>query len=150
RPPPARAARGGPPPYPTPPGRGRSQRAGTLGPYSLSRSCQTGTVSGSGTSGMGASWYSGPRSATWNDADRAKIARPCGAATARRGGEEGVGGQGVPQPVGRDGPSGGHQGLAGHLAAEDPLEILVRAAAPEDVLLDLLEVEDLLQHVQAG
>ena len=35
----------------------------------------------------------------------------------------------------------GDEGLAGHLAAEDPLALLVRELAPEDVDLDRLEVE---------
>ena len=39
----------------------------------------------------------------------------------------------------------GHQRLAGHLSAEHPLAILLRAAAAEDVHLELLEVEDLDQ-----
>ena len=37
----------------------------------------------------------------------------------------------------------GHERLAGHLAAEDALAVLVGRHAPEDVDLDRLEVEQL-------
>jgi hypothetical protein len=47
-----------------------------------------------------------------------------------------------------DGAGGGHEGLARDLAAEDPLAILVGLPAPEDVLLDLLEVEQLQKLVE--
>ncbi len=47
------------------------------------RSWKVGNDSGSGTSGIG-SWWSGPLSSTWNDADRLKMARPCWMATTRR------------------------------------------------------------------
>ncbi len=40
-----------------------------------------------------------------------------------------------------DGPSRGHQGLAGDLPAEDALAILTGAHAAEDVDFDRLEVE---------
>ncbi len=49
--------------------------------------------------------------------------------------------QRVHRPVALRGAPGGDQGLAGHLAAEDPLQGLLRAAAAEDVDLDLLQVE---------
>ena len=42
-----------------------------------------GSVSGSGTSGIGI-WKSSPGSSTWNDVDRWKMARPCWMATTRR------------------------------------------------------------------
>ena len=41
-----------------------------------------------------------------------------------------------------DGPSGRDERLAGDLTAEDPLAVLLRAPAAEDVHLELLEVED--------
>ncbi len=47
-----------------------------------------------------------------------------------------------------DRPSGRDQGLARHLAAEDPLAVLLRAAPAEDVHLELLEVEELDQVVE--
>ncbi len=40
-----------------------------------------------------------------------------------------------------DGATGGDQGLAGDLAAEDPLAILLGAVAAKQVHLELLEVE---------
>ena len=51
-------------------------------------------------------------------------------------------------PPGLDGASRRHQGLGRHLAAEDPLAVLVGAHAPEDVDLDGLEVEEVDQEVQ--
>ncbi len=47
------------------------------------RSWNVGSVSGSGTSGIG-SPCSKPSSTVWNDADRLKIALPCWTATTRR------------------------------------------------------------------
>ncbi|GAA4962566.1 hypothetical protein GCM10023238_32330 [Streptomyces heliomycini] len=49
--------------------------------------------------------------------------------------------QGMHGTVALRGAAGGDQGLAGHLAAEDPLEGFLRAAATEYVDLDLLQVE---------
>src|SRR5205085_3300441 len=49
--------------------------------------------------------------------------------------------QRVHRAVAVRGTGGGDQRLARHLAAEDPLEGLVRASATEDVDLDLLQVE---------
>ncbi len=56
--------------------------------------------------------------------------------------------QGVHRPVRRHGPPGGDQRLPGHLPAEHPLPLLIRAAAAEDVQLDLLQVEQFDQPVQ--
>jgi hypothetical protein len=56
----------------------------------------------------------------------------------------------VDRAVGRSGPAGGDQGLAGDVAAEDALAPLVRLASPEQVLLDRLEVEELEQGVEGG
>ena len=53
--------------------------------------------------------------------------------------------QRVHRAVALRGAAGGDQRLAGDLAAEDPLQGLVRAAAPEDVDLDLLQVEQVDQ-----
>jgi hypothetical protein len=50
----------------------------------------------------------------------------------------------------RHGPPGGDERLAGHLAAEDPLQVLVRAAASEDVDLDPLQIEELDEHALRG
>jgi hypothetical protein len=47
-----------------------------------------------------------------------------------------------------DGASGGDERLAGHLAAEDALAVLVRRAATEDVDLDRLEIEQRHQVVE--
>ena len=44
----------------------------------------------------------------------------------------------------------GDQRLPGHLAAEDPLAVLLRAAAAEDVHLELLQVEERDQPVERG
>ena len=55
---------------------------------------------------------------------------------------EGVG------PTHLDGPSGRHQGLGRHLAAEHPLPLLVGADAAEDVDLDGLEIEQVDQEVK--
>jgi len=49
--------------------------------------------------------------------------------------------------VGLDRAGGGHQRLAGDLATEDALAVLVRRDAPEDVDLDRFEVEDLHERV---
>ena len=51
-------------------------------------------------------------------------------------------------PVRLHGAPGGHEGLGGHLAAEDPLAVLVGAQAAEDVDLDGLEVEQVDQEVE--
>ena len=51
-------------------------------------------------------------------------------------------------PAVLDGAAGGHQGLGGHLAPEDPLALLVGLDAPEDVHLDGLEVEQVDQEVE--
>ena len=59
-----------------------------------------------------------------------------------------VGVQGVHPPVGVDGAAGGDERLPRHLPAEDPLALLVRAVAAEDVHLDGLEVQQLEQSVQ--
>ena len=44
--------------------------------------------------------------------------------------------------------TGGHQGLPGDLAAEDPLASLVRLGAAEDVHLDRFEVEEVDEGVE--
>src|SRR5918994_3804865 len=62
-------------------------------------------------------------------------------------GPQEIGVERVDSPVGLDRAGGGHQRLAGHLPAEDPLAVLVRRDAPEDVDLDRLEVEQLDQIV---
>ncbi|GAA2130633.1 hypothetical protein GALLR39Z86_26670 [Glycomyces algeriensis] len=49
--------------------------------------------------------------------------------------------------VGRDGPPGRDERLAGDLAAEDPLEAHSRARSPEEALVDLLQVEDAEERV---
>jgi hypothetical protein len=55
---------------------------------------------------------------------------------------EGVG------PTHLDGPSGRHQGLGCHLAAEHALPLLIGADAAEDVDLDWLEIEQVDQEVK--
>ena len=50
--------------------------------------------------------------------------------------------------AGLDRATRGDQGLGGHLAAEDALALLVGLGAPEDVDLDLLEVEEADQRVE--
>ena len=47
-----------------------------------------------------------------------------------------------------DGAPGGNEGLASHLAAEDPLAVLVGAHAPEDVDFDGLQVEQVDERLQ--
>jgi hypothetical protein len=66
----------------------------------------------------------------------------------RGAGAEEVRGQRGHVALGLDGAGGGDERLAGDLPAEDPLAVLVGLAAPEDVLLDLLEVEELDQLVE--
>src|SRR5215469_642484 len=57
--------------------------------------------------------------------------------------------QRVHRPVGRDGPARRDERLARHLAAEDTLPALIlRAAAAEHVLLDLLQIEQRDQPVE--
>ena len=58
--------------------------------------------------------------------------------------------QRVHEPLRVDGAAGGDQGLAGDLAAEDPLRADRRAHPPEGRLVDLLEVEHLQQLVDRG
>ncbi|GAA3151602.1 hypothetical protein GCM10010521_44090 [Streptomyces rameus] len=53
--------------------------------------------------------------------------------------------QRVHRAVAVRGAAGGDQCLARHLAAEDPLQGLLRAAATEDVDLDLFQVEQVDQ-----
>ena len=48
------------------------------------------------------------------------------------------------------GAARGDQRLPGHLAAEDPLAVLLRAPAAEDVHLELLQVEERDQPVECG
>ncbi|TMC06293.1 MAG: DUF2029 domain-containing protein [Chloroflexi bacterium] len=52
-------------------------------------------------------------------------------------------------PLGRHGAAGRHQRLAGHLPAEHALRALLRTAAPEDVHLDPLQVEDVDQELRS-
>ncbi len=47
-----------------------------------------------------------------------------------------------------DRPSGGHEGLGGHLAPEHPLALLLGLGASEDVDLDGLEIEELDELVE--
>ncbi len=61
----------------------------------------------------------------------------------RVAGAQEVGVQRVHGPAGLDGAGRRHQRLAGHLAAEDALAVLVRGQPPEEVDLDRLEVEQL-------
>ena len=55
--------------------------------------------------------------------------------------------QRVQHPGDRDRPGRGDQRLGQHLAAEDPLQLGVRLARPEQPDLDLLEVEQIDQLV---
>jgi hypothetical protein len=48
------------------------------------------------------------------------------------------------------GPGPCDERLTGHLASEDPLAVLVRAEAPKDVLLELLEVQEGDECVDGG
>ena len=48
--------------------------------------------------------------------------------------------------VRRHSPPGGDESLAGHPAAEDALQVLVGAAASEDVDLDPFQVDELDEH----
>jgi hypothetical protein len=50
--------------------------------------------------------------------------------------------------VGLNRAASGHQRLTGHLPAEDPLALVVRAATAEDVDLDRLEVEQAYEPVK--
>jgi hypothetical protein len=56
----------------------------------------------------------------------------------------------VHRTVRRHSPPGGDERLAGHLAAEDTLQVLVGAAASEDVDLDPFQVEELDEHALCG
>ena len=56
--------------------------------------------------------------------------------------------QGVHRTVPGHGPACRDQRLPGHLAAEHPLPALIRAAAAEDVHLDLFQVEELQEPVE--
>jgi hypothetical protein len=56
----------------------------------------------------------------------------------------------VHRTIRRHSPPGGDESLAGHLAAEDALQVLVRAAASEDVDLDPFQVEELDEHALRG
>jgi hypothetical protein len=56
----------------------------------------------------------------------------------------------VHRTVRRHSPPGGDERLAGHLAAEDALQVLVGAAASEDVDLDPFQVEELDEHALRG
>lgn len=56
--------------------------------------------------------------------------------------------QRVGGPVGGDGAARGYQGLGRDLAAEDPGHEGRTAGAPEDVPLDLLQVEQIEQGVE--
>ena len=51
-------------------------------------------------------------------------------------------------PADLDGAAGGHEGLGGHLAAEDALALLVGVGPAEDVDLDGLEVEEVDQEIR--
>ncbi len=55
--------------------------------------------------------------------------------------------QRVQHPGDHDCPGCGDQGLGQHLAAEDPLQLGVRLAGPEESDFDLLEVEQIDQLV---
>ena len=136
----------------------RRTRGGKRSAYGSSRSRIVGSESGSGASGI-VYWCSGPSSATWNDADRLKIARPCWIATTRRVGEAAAVADAVDVEDDRDprvaGPqevrvqrvhvalvdraARGDQRLRRHLAAEHPLAVLVGAQPAEQVHLELLE-----------
>ena len=136
------------------------------------RVCQSGSDSGSGSPGGIAIWWSGPASGAWKLACRLKIARPCWMATTRRvreaaavaepvdlvedrhrrvAGAQEVGVQRVDE-AGRvvDGAGRGDERLAGDLAAEDALAVLVGRAAAEDVDLDRLEREEGHEFVEGG
>ena len=85
--------------------------------------------------------------------ERAPVADAVDLVEDRHGGVAGaqeVGVQRVHRPVVVDGAGGGDEGLAGHLAAEHPLALLVGADAPEDVDLDGLEVEQRDEVVDGG
>jgi hypothetical protein len=56
----------------------------------------------------------------------------------------------VHSTVRRHSPSSGDESLAGHLAAEDALQVLVGAAASEVVDLDPFQVEELDEHALRG
>src|SRR6185503_9450968 len=77
--------------------------------------CSLGRSSGGGTFGM-VLWWSRPGSVMWNEA--------------------------LMTNIGRHRAHGGHQRLAQHLAAVDPLPALLRAAAAKQVLLQRLQVQN--------
>ncbi len=58
--------------------------------------------------------------------------------------------QRVHRPVVRHGADRGDEGLAGDLAAEDALPVVVGRAAAEDVDLDALEVEQVDELLELG
>src|SRR5690606_18612112 len=66
----------------------------------------------------------------------------------RVAGADEVGVQRVDVLAGRHGAPGGDEGLGGDLPAEDALDPLLRAAAAEHVLLDLLQVEQVEHFLQ--
>ena len=152
---------------------GRSRRiqstnaGGNRSAYGSSRSRNVGSVSGSGASGIGY-WCSGPGSATWNDADRLKIARPCWIATTRRvvklrpsrmrSTSKMIGMRGSPGrrkyacsectwPRSTVRPAATER-LPRDLPAEHPLAVLVGAQPAEQVHLELLELEQVDQIVE--
>lgn len=57
--------------------------------------------------------------------------------------------QGVDHAVGRDRTAGRHERLSRDLTAENPLNPLLRAASPEDIELDLLQVEQVEQLLES-
>ena len=107
-----------------------------------------------------------PSSGWWKEAVRLKIVRPCWTAVTRRVVNDRpsrtrstwytIGTPGMPGPqevrvqrvhraLAVGGAAGRDQRLARDLPAEDPLQGLLRAAAAEDVDLDLLQVEQIDQ-----
>ena len=58
--------------------------------------------------------------------------------------------QGVAGPAGRGGAGRGRQRLGQGLAAADPLRQIDRVQTPEDVLLDLLQVQQTNQFDDGG
>ena len=65
-------------------------------------------------------------------------------------GAQEIGMQRMDPSLGLDSAGRGHQRLSGHLSAEHALAIGMGAAAPEDVELDLLEIEQVQKCVDSG
>ena len=131
------------------------------------RSRKSGSDSGSGASGIGV-LVIGPRLVPLERSlqvedrppmlDRDGAARGEALAVARAIDlvKDWSGGIARPQEVGVEGvrrvaldrAAGGDQGLAEHLSPEDPLGALLRAAAAEEVHLQLFEIEDSEQRIE--